>query len=123
MGGVTLEAVMAQPQCMDACLDTLNDELCQVNTHVGRIAWQQACLSGFVESSSPSPEAPKDGDDNGGFDGDDDDDEDKDASSSSDEEMTAWVTCPLSFMTKRGSSFGYENNYVLRGRVSIGNFC
>ena len=76
MGGVTLEAVMAQPQCMDACLDTLNDELCQVNTHVGRIAWQQACLSGFVESSSPSPEAPKDGDDNGGFDG-DDDDEDK----------------------------------------------
>ena len=88
MGGVTLEAVMAQPQCMDACLDTLNDELCQVNTHVDRIAWRQACLSGFVESSSPSPEAPKDGDDNGDFDG-DDDDEDKDASSSNDEEMTA----------------------------------
>ena len=38
MGGMTLEAVMAQPQRMDACLDTLNDELCQVNTHVGRIA-------------------------------------------------------------------------------------
>ena len=37
-GGVTLEAVMAQLQRMDACLDTLNDELCQVNTHVGRIA-------------------------------------------------------------------------------------
>ena len=38
MGGMTLEAVMAQPQRIDACLDTLNDELCQVNTHVGRIA-------------------------------------------------------------------------------------
>ena len=29
---VTLEAIMAQLQCMDACLDTLSDELCQVNT-------------------------------------------------------------------------------------------
>ena len=38
IGGMTLEAVMAQPQRMDACLDTLNNELCQVNTHVGRIA-------------------------------------------------------------------------------------
>ena len=37
-GGVTLEVVMAQLQCMDARLDTLSDELCQVNTHVGRIA-------------------------------------------------------------------------------------
>ena len=36
--GVTLEAVMAQLQRMDACLDTLSDELCQVNTCVGRIA-------------------------------------------------------------------------------------
>ena len=36
--GVTLEAIMAQLVCMDAHLDTLNDELCQVNTHVGRIA-------------------------------------------------------------------------------------
>ena len=37
-GGVTLEAIMAQLECMDARLDTLNDELCQVNTHVGHIA-------------------------------------------------------------------------------------
>ena len=28
VGGVTLEAVMAQFQCMDAHLDTLSDELC-----------------------------------------------------------------------------------------------
>ena len=37
VGGVTLEAIMAQLQRMDACLDTLTDELCQVNTRVGRI--------------------------------------------------------------------------------------
>ena len=37
-GGVTLEAIMAQLICMDARLDTLSDELCQVNTCVGRIA-------------------------------------------------------------------------------------
>ena len=38
--GVTLEAIMAQLVRMDARLDILNDELCQVNTHVGRIARQ-----------------------------------------------------------------------------------
>ena len=37
VGGVTLEAIMAQLVCMDASLDTLNDELCQVNTRVSRI--------------------------------------------------------------------------------------
>ena len=36
--GVTLKAVMAQLQCMNSRLDTLSDELCQVNTRVGRIA-------------------------------------------------------------------------------------
>ena len=36
-GGVTLKAIMAQLVCMDARLDTFSDELCQVNTHVGRI--------------------------------------------------------------------------------------
>ena len=39
-GEVTLEAIMEQIQCMEARLDTLTDELCQVNTRVGRIAWQ-----------------------------------------------------------------------------------
>ena len=38
LSGVTLEDIMAQLQCMDAHLDTFNDELCQVNTRVGRIA-------------------------------------------------------------------------------------
>ena len=36
--GVTLEDIMAQLVCMDAHLDTLNDELCQVNTRVSHIA-------------------------------------------------------------------------------------
>ena len=36
-GGVTHEAIMAQLVCIDACLDTLSDELCQVNTRVGCI--------------------------------------------------------------------------------------
>ena len=40
-GKVTLEAIMAQLVRMDACLDTLSDELCQVNTRVGRIAQRQ----------------------------------------------------------------------------------
>ena len=74
---------------MDARLDTLNDELCQVNTYVGRIARRQAHLGGFVESSSPSLEASEDEDDDGNFDDDDDDDKDEDASSPSDDEMTA----------------------------------
>ena len=38
MSRVTLEDIMAQLQRMDARLDTLSDELCRVNTHVGRIA-------------------------------------------------------------------------------------
>ena len=71
---------------MDAHLDTLSDELCQVNTHVGRIARQQARLGGFVASPSPFPEASKDEDDDGDF---DDDDEDENANSFDDNEMTA----------------------------------
>ena len=81
-GGVTLEAIMAQLQCMDARLDTLSDELCQVNTHVGCIARQQACLGGFTASPSHSSEASTNED------GDEDEDEDEDASSSNDDEMT-----------------------------------
>ena len=38
--GVTLDEIMTQLQRMDALLDTLSDELCQVNTHVGHIARQ-----------------------------------------------------------------------------------
>ena len=71
---------MAQLQCMYARLEILNDELCQVNTHVGRIARRQARLGGFIESPSPSLAASEDKDN------DDDDDEDKDASLPSDDD-------------------------------------
>ena len=70
---------------MDARLDTLVDELCQVNTRVGHIARRQARLGGFAASPSPSPEALTDED---GEDSDDGDDED--ASASSDDEMTTF---------------------------------
>ena len=73
-----------QLQHMDAHLDTLNDELCQVNTRVSHIARQQARLGGFMEFPSPSPEASEDDDD----DFDDDDDEDRDASSPGNDEMS-----------------------------------
>ena len=56
-GGVTLDAIMAQLQRMDACLDTLSDELCLVNTRVGHITRRQAHLGGFIESPSPTSEA------------------------------------------------------------------
>ena len=95
---------MAQLQRMDVHLDTLFAELYQVNTRVGRITRWQACLGGFVESPSPSPKASEDEDNNGDSNNDDDDGDD-DASSPSDDKMTAWVTYPLSLMTKIGSSF------------------
>ena len=78
-GGVTLEAIMAQLQCMDARLDTLSDELCQVSTYVARIARRQAHLGGFVASPSLSTKASEDEDSD---DGTGDDDEDEDDSSS-----------------------------------------
>ena len=68
---------MVQLQRMDARLDTLTDELFQVNTRVGRIARRQARLGDFTTSSSPSPEASTN-----------EDGDDKDASSSNDDEMT-----------------------------------
>ena len=81
MASVTLDAIMAQLQRMDARLDYLTDEMCQMNTRVSRIAHRQAHIGGFGPSSSPSPEASTDEDDDVG------DDEDN-ASSSDDDEMT-----------------------------------
>ena len=73
VGGVTLETIMAQLQRMDAHLDTLSDELCQVNTCVSRIIRQQAHFCGFAVSPSPSLEALADKDGNDGVDDDDED--------------------------------------------------
>ena len=73
---------MAQFQHMDACLSSLTDDMCQMNTSVNRIARQQAHLGGFIVSPSPSLEALANEDDDVG------DDVDEDASSSHDDEMT-----------------------------------
>ena len=84
-GGVTLKAIMAQLQCMDARLDSLTDEMCQVNTCLGCIAHQQARLGGFAPSPSPSPEASANKNNDAG------DDEDNDANSSNDDKMTTSI--------------------------------
>ena len=73
---------------MDACLDTLSDELCPVNTCVGCIARWQAHLGGSIESPSPFPKASEDEDDDGDSDN-NNEDKDEDASSPSDDEMTS----------------------------------
>ena len=85
-GGVTLKAIMAQLVRMDARLDTLSDELCQVNTRVGRIARQQVTTGGFNAYISPSSPASEDESDNGSDN--DDADEDDGASLPSDDEMS-----------------------------------
>ena len=76
---------MAQLVCMDAHLDTLSDELCQVNTHVGRIIRRQVVMGGFTTSFPSSLASEDEGDD----DGSDSDNAavDEDVSSSSDDEM------------------------------------
>ena len=94
---------MAQLVCMDARIDTLNDELCQVNTRVGRITWQQAAMGGFTATSSPSSPVSKDESDDGSDN--EDADENDSAISPSDDEMSTWYTYHLSLVTKRGSSF------------------
>jgi len=81
--GVTLEAIMAQIQQMEADfgghLDYLTNEMCQINTRVSRIERQHARLGGFATSPCPSPEALADEDDDVG------DDVDEDASFSGDD--------------------------------------
>ena len=70
----------------DARLDTLRDDLCQVNTRVSCIARQQAMMGGFTIASSPSLPASEDKSDDG-F-GSADDAEDDDDGSPSDDEMS-----------------------------------
>ena len=84
--GVTLEVIMIKLVCMDARLDTLSDELCQVNTRVGRITQRQATMGSFTAYTFPSPPALEDESDDGS--GSDDVDEDDSASSPSDDEMS-----------------------------------
>ena len=79
---------------MDARLDTLSNELCQVNTHVGRIAWRQAMMGGYTVSSSPEDES--DGSSSV------DDAKDNDDGSPSDDEMSIWCTYPFVTHDKKG---------------------
>ena len=84
MGDVTLGDIMAQLQCMDACLDTLSTELYQLNVRVGPIVRQQATMGGFAPKATPSPPPPmafdsKDEDDGDGDDDDASNDDDGDA--------------------------------------------
>ena len=77
---------MAQLVRMDARLNTLSDELCQVNTRVGRIARRQAAMGGFIAYTSPSPLTSEDeSDDDFSSNATDDDDN---ASSPNDDEMS-----------------------------------
>ena len=92
---VTLQDIMTQLQRMDARLNTLSDELCQVNTRVGRIARRQAEMGGytvpstlvaFMDESDGSGSADHAEDDDDATASDDEDD--GDASSSSTDEMS-----------------------------------
>ena len=83
---VTLEDIMAQLQHMDAHLDTLSDELCQVNTRIGRIARRQAEMGDYTTPSTPMAFTDES---NGSNSVDSSDDEDNgDASSPSNDEMS-----------------------------------
>ena len=83
---------MVQLQRMDACLDTLNDELCQVNTHVGCIARRQAKMGGYTMPSTPVALADESDVDDADNDNDNaiasNDEDDGDASSPIDDEMS-----------------------------------
>ena len=80
---------MAQLQHMDARLDTLSTELCQVNVRVGRIARRQVTMGGFAPEPTPSPPHPVASDpDAKDDDGDNDNALDDDGDASSTDEMS-----------------------------------
>ena len=71
-------------------------------------------MGGFAPEATSSPPPPvafdfEDEDDNDSDDDDASDDDDGEASST--DEMSTWHSYPLSFLTKRGSSFGYESSH------------
>ena len=74
-------------------------------------------MGGYTMPSTPVASTDESDDSNSADDTDDDDatasndEDDGDASSPSDDEMSTWHSYPLSLVTKRGSSFGYESSY------------
>ena len=81
---------MVQLQRMDACLDTLSEELYQVNVRVDHIARRQATMGGFAPKPTPSPPHPVASDSDVEDDDDDDDNDasDDDGDASSTDEMS-----------------------------------
>ena len=75
---------MAQLVHMDARLDTLSNELCQVNIRVDRIARQQAVMAGYTMASYPEASE----DDSDGSNSVDDAEDDDDGSPSDDKMST-----------------------------------
>ena len=85
-----------------------------MNVRVGRIARRKATIDSFAPEATHSPPPPLafDFEEEDADDGDDDDasnNDDEDASSA--DEMSTWYSYPLSFVTKKGSSFGYESSH------------
>ena len=88
---MTLEDIIAQLQRIDARLDTLSDELCQMNTRVGRITRRQAEMGGYTMPFTPMASADKSDGSNSAADDDvtaSDDEDDGNASSPSNDEMS-----------------------------------
>ena len=101
---------------MDARLNTLSDELCQVNTHVSRIARQQVVMNGFIAYTSPSPLASEDESDDGSSS--DNANEDDGDSLPSDDEMSTCCTYPLSLVTQRRGSFDMRVVIYIGGELA-----
>ena len=87
-----------------------------MNTCVDRIARRQAEMGGYtMHSTLMSLVDESDADDADDTDDEttaSDDEDDGDASSPSDDEMSTWHSYPLSLVTKKGSSFGYESSHT-----------
>ena len=71
-------------------------------------------MGGFAPEATPWPPSPvasasEDKDDDDGDDDGDDDNVDGDASST--DEMSTWHSYPLSLVTKKGISFGFESRH------------
>ena len=84
---VSLAAIIDQFQLIRANfgrhLDHLSDEMCQMNTKIGRITRLQTCLGGFALSPTPKPT------EESSLDGGDDDDDDDAFGFETDDEMAA----------------------------------
>ena len=75
-------------------------------------------MGSYTMPSTPVASADESDDSDSANDADNDDatasedDADGDASSSDTDEMSTWYSYPLSLVTKRGSSFGFESSHT-----------